>query len=272
MDSIRFRFRIFLLMLLAVTVAGTVGFMLLEKRSLIDAFYFSIVTVATVGYGDVTPATTMGKWLAMVLIITGVGIFLGVVANATDMMLNRREQQARLEKLNMVIGAFFSEVGTELLEVFSQANPNIDAIRAHFLVAESWTPEHFAKARADIGKKDYEIDIDRLDLDALFEQLVKKREFMLRLLENPVLLEHESFTDILWAVFHLTEELAHRDNRNALPDADRAHLTGDVKRAYSLLIAQWLAYMQHLKSKYPYLLSLALRTNPFDRDASPIVT
>jgi len=272
MDSIRLRLRTFLLMFLSVTAAGTVGFMLLEDRSLVDAFYFSIVTVATVGYGDVTPVTTMGKWLAMLLIITGVGIFLGVVANATDMMLNRREQQARLEKLNMVIGAFFSEVGTELLEVFSRANPNIDAIRTHFLVAEEWTPEHFAKARADIGKRDYEIDLERLDLDALFEELVARREFMLRLLENPVLLEHESFTDTLWAVFHLTEELAHRQGHSDLPDTDRAHLTGDTKRAYSLLIAQWFAYMQHLKTKYPYLFSLALRTNPFDRDASPIVT
>ena len=37
--------------------------------------------------------------------------------------------------------------------------------------------------------------------------LAKKREILLHLLENPNLLEHESFTDLLWAVFHLSDEL-----------------------------------------------------------------
>jgi len=82
------------------------------------------------------------------------------------------------------------------------------------------------------------------------------------------LLEHESFTDLLWAVFHLTEELACRTNVKQLPDTDYAHLSGDIKRAYVLLISEWLAYMKHLKADYPYLFSLAVRTNPFDPNAS----
>jgi hypothetical protein len=40
---------------------------------------------------------------------------------------------------------------------------------------------------------------------------------------------------------------------------------------YELLAAQWLAYMKHLRDNYPYLFSLAIRTNPFDPDASPEV-
>jgi hypothetical protein len=91
------------------------------------------------------------------------------------------------------------------------------------------------------------------------------------LLENPVLLEHESFTDLLQAVFHMTEELAGRENMKQLPEADYEHLAGDMKRVYALLAHQWLDYMRHLKDNYPYLFSLAMRTNPFDQDASPIV-
>ena len=94
---------------------------------------------------------------------------------------------------------------------------------------------------------------------------------MLALLENPNLLEHESFTELLWAVFHLTEELACRMNLKELPDTDYEHLSADMKRAYVLLIAEWLAYMKHLKINYPYLFSLAARMNPFDPNASPIV-
>jgi len=77
-------------------------------------------------------------------------------------------------------------------------------------------------------------------------------------------LEHESFTDQLWAVFHLTEELAYRSRLDDLPESDCAHINGDIKRVYLSLIIEWLAYLKHLKSDYPYLFSLALRLNPFD--------
>jgi len=101
--------------------------------------------------------------------------------------------------------------------------------------------------------------------------LVNKRNFLLALLENPNLLEHETFTDLLWAVFHLTEELEVRDNLNKLPASDIEHIKGDIIRVYGLLIAEWINYMRHLKTDYPYLFSLATRMNPFNPKASPIV-
>ena len=122
-----------------------------------------------------------------------------------------------------------------------------------------------------LGEHDYRIDFEKTEWEGLKEFLVNKREFMLRLLENPNLLEHESFTDVLWAVFHLTEELEVRKCLDALPDADYKHLCGDMNRVYSQLARQWLGYMEHLKGSYPYLFSLALRTNPFNRTASPVV-
>ena len=90
---------------------------------------------------------------------------------------------------------------------------------------------------------------------------------VLSLLGNPNLLEHESFTDLLWAVFHLAEELGSRDRVSSLPESDREHLAGDIRRVNVLLSLEWLAYMQHLQEDYPYLFSLAVRTNPFDPDA-----
>ena len=84
-------------------------------------------------------------------------------------------------------------------------------------------------------------------------------------------MEHESFTDMLWAVFHLEEELRARKELKGLPDEDLRHLAGDVRRVYGRLARQWLEYMKHLKVSYPYLFSLALRTNPFNRGASPVV-
>jgi len=95
---------------------------------------------------------------------------------------------------------------------------------------------------------------------------------LLRLWENPNLLEHEDFTGTLRAVFHLKEELLSRDDLEELPETDKAHLAGDINRAYALMVQQWVDYMKHLKDSYPYLFSHAMRTNPFDRNASPIVT
>jgi hypothetical protein len=72
-------------------------------------------------------------------------------------------------------------------------------------------------------------------------------------------------------VFHLAEELSARNQTHNLPDSDYEHLSNDIKRAYGVLVSQWLAYMRHLNRDYPYLFSLALRTNPFDKDASVVV-
>ena len=111
----------------------------------------------------------------------------------------------------------------------------------------------------------------RKELAELRSFLTERRAFLLNLLSNPNLLEHGSFTNLLWAVFHLADELSHRDDLDALPEADLAHLAGDMRRAYGMLLMQWLAYMGHLKQAYPYLFSLAVRTSPFDREAQVVV-
>jgi hypothetical protein len=98
--------------------------------------------------------------------------------------------------------------------------------------------------------------------------LLGRRGFLLRLLGNPNLLEHDSFTDMLWAVFHLTDELTHRRSVSNLLESDYKHLLGDMKRAYTRVVREWLDYMQHLSRNYPYLFSIAIRTNPFNPEAS----
>jgi hypothetical protein len=187
-------------------------------------------------------------------------------------LLGEREKRARIEKLNMVIGAFFSEVGTQLLGSVAGFVPAMDEITHDLMVKGDWSNQLFAAVRRRLGTCACDVEIDRVDLPKLREFLVGKRDFLLRLLENPNLLEHESFTELLQAVFHLTEELERRRKFEDLPGTDLAHIAGDIKRAYGHLVLQWLDYMRHLRDNYPYLFSLAVRTNPFDKTASPIVT
>lgn len=186
-------------------------------------------------------------------------------------LLNMREKRLRLEKLNMVIGTYFSEVGTRLIAYFSDFDPGLNNIKRNLIVTKDWSDDEFLHVRKNLGNYNYRVEIRKLDLDNLRTFLRGKRDFLLRLLENPILLEHESFTELLRAVFHLTEELASREDLEKLPQTDYDHLAGDVKRAYVLLVNQWLDYMKYLKDNYPYLFSLAMRTNPFDQDASVIV-
>jgi hypothetical protein len=194
-----------------------------------------------------------------------------VVTLIIDQLLRIREKRAMLKKMNMVIGAFFSEVGARLLKSFPDFDLHYDKIRGNLIVTNEWSEQEFFMVRKHLKSYDYKIKSQKGDLEDLKSFLIGKRDFLLRLLENPNLLEHESFTDLLWAVFHLTEELACRVDIRQLPDTDYDHLSGDIKRAYVLLISEWLAYMKHLRDNYPYLFSLAMRTNPFDPNASPEV-
>lgn len=188
-----------------------------------------------------------------------------------DQLLEVRDRRERMEKLNMVIGVFFSEVGTKLLTIFSAGDPNIEKIRSDLVVGPKWTEKEFLEAYERLKKYDYKVDIKQIDLESLKSFLVSKRSSMVQLLENPVLLEHELFTETLRAVFHVTEELDTRKSLHELPASDYAHLSLDMKRAYTQLVSEWLDYMRYMNNRYPYLYSLAMRTNPFDKEASPIV-
>lgn len=271
-DPLVVRLRFFLVALVLLILAWSLGFKAVEGTSFVDAVYFTIVSVTTVGYGDVHPASPLGKLTAVLIILTGTGLFGGMVATLTELLLTRRERRLRLEKLNMVIGAFFAEIGATLLVYFSDFDSRLEQIKGDLVVTGDWTDERFQAVADRIRGYDYEVDAGKVDFEHLRGFLTGKRGFMLRLLENPLLLEHELFTDLLLAAFHLTEELAHRRKLSDLPPTDQEHLAGDVQRIYRLLVHQWLDYLRYLQRAYPYLFSLAIRTNPFDEKASPVVS
>ena len=189
-----------------------------------------------------------------------------------ERLLARREKLQMLKKLNMVIGTFFSEVGLGLLRRFSAHARNVDVLSGDLQVRPNWTHKDFQKAAAAARKYSYDLAIPPEALAEVKTFLQAKRNFLVILLENPNLLEHECFTDLLWAVFHLAEELSFRDAPLAeLPASDYQHLMGDAKRAYAATTSEWITYVEHLKSDYPFLFSLAARVNPFSGDSSAIV-
>jgi len=190
-----------------------------------------------------------------------------------ERILARKEKQSLMKKLNMVIGSFFSEVGLKLLKKFNVFVENSDYLADELKVTDKWGKKDFDKAINAAKNFKYNMKMDKEKLCELRDYLVSKRPFLLRLLENPNLLEHDDFTDLLWAVFHLSEELELRgDKLKSLPEEDYEHLANDLKRAYSQITTTWISYMKHMKKSYPFLFSLASRINPLDPKASPVIS
>ncbi len=196
-------------------------------------------------------------------------VFLVVIV--IERILTRREKQAMLYKLNMVIGAFFSEVGNRLLAKLIGHFDNREEISRNLNVSADWTAKDFKRAGAFAYHLKIDIDVRNLDLEGLKKFLAQKRLYLLTLLENPNLLEHDRFTDLLWATTHLDEELEARPSLQNLLESDLEHLAIDIQRMYDHLASEWLDYVQHLKASYPFLYSLVLRTHPFQEHPSPVV-
>ncbi len=173
-----------------------------------------------------------------------------------------RERESLMHKLNMVIGAFFAEAGNDLLCLLIAFDPTAPELCEPLDVDDSWTKTRFAAARRWLLSRPCACDARAGDLRALADLLAARRGFLLQLVANSSLLEHQSFTELMWAVLHVGDELAARGGPDELSEADLDHLSVDIGRAYRVLLREWLAYMQHLRADYPYLFSLAARTSP----------
>jgi len=165
-------------------------------------------------------------------------IYILVVIIIVEEVLSRREKQTLMKKMNMVIGTFFNEVGLKILKNFPLFVENTAQLAPLLVFGGSWHKKDFLKAEEAAKSFSYKVHVTPAALRDLRELLCGHRTFLLRLLENPNLLEHDRFTDLLWAVFHIMDELEMRvGNLEGLPQADYLHLAGDVQRAYSKIAA-----------------------------------
>jgi hypothetical protein len=194
-----------------------------------------------------------------------------IVTVILERILNAREKREIKRKMNVVISAFYSEVGIQAITAMSPYVNNLSSLQELLNISVNWTDEDFKRAAKGIDIFKFDICSGNENLNLLRDFLLIKKTFMLSLFENTNLLEHDNFTDMLWSVFHLLDELDSRESLDSLPDNDLEHLSVDIKRAYSLLVVEWLYYMKHLKQEYPYLFSLAVRKSPFNENKSIII-
>jgi len=180
-----------------------------------------------------------------------------IVTFIIDKLLHRMEQQQKMKKINVLISTFFTEIGSSVfltMSHFDRKNNNFS------LIVNRYEKKEINKSQAKklILSLDYDIFAYPEKLESLAMDLVEKKSFLINLLENSNLLEHDSFTDMLWAVFHVADELQNRNvDYSSLPEEDITHLSADILRAYTALAREWIGYMIYLHDEYPYLYKTA---------------
>jgi voltage-gated potassium channel len=265
------RARLLLLLPVVVIIIGTFGFMALEKLSFLDALYFTISTITTVGYGDITASNTGSKIFVIFIILIGVSTVLAILSNILQFFIQRQQRAMHGHRRSMLIGVFFTEAGNRLLHMLAGYDLRLPTLRQDFLVTPQWTAAEFQRLKERLKSHGFATEPALLDLPALHAFLDAKGDLLVRQLENPDIVENETYAELLWAAVHLRDELAARPGLVNLPATDLAHLANDAKRVYTLLAPVWIDYMVYLKERYPFLFSLALRTNPFVENPDAVV-
>jgi voltage-gated potassium channel len=115
----------FLFLLTIVLVGGTLGYMVIEEWSLIDSFYMTIITVSTVGYGEVAELSEYGKLFTSFLIMFSFGTFAYVISAITTYIVNgeykvyykQYRTMQQVQRLNQhVIICGYGRVGRQVVE------------------------------------------------------------------------------------------------------------------------------------------------------------
>jgi voltage-gated potassium channel len=73
-------------------LSGTLFYRTVEGWSIVDAFYFSVTTLTTVGLGDIAPVTTLGRLFTVVYIFAGLGLIAGFISTLARETLSTRRR------------------------------------------------------------------------------------------------------------------------------------------------------------------------------------
>lgn len=102
MNDIRRQFRAATILILIVVPSGTLGYMAIEGLSLVDATWLTIITLTTIGYGDISASSELGKIFTMVLVLVGLGAITFFLSSSFALLFsteaNARRQKVRTTK------------------------------------------------------------------------------------------------------------------------------------------------------------------------------
>lgn len=112
--------------ILGVIAYGTIGFHFIEGQPWIVSFYWTFVTIGTVGYGDYSPETTLGMFFTISLIILGIGSFAIAIEAIVDFLIQRQQMRImgliNVEKSRHVVICGWTESTMECIKEIGNGN------------------------------------------------------------------------------------------------------------------------------------------------------
>ncbi|MDU9048922.1 MAG: potassium channel protein [Candidatus Electrothrix sp. Rat3] len=125
------KYLLFIAPLLIFLVIGPAGYIFLEGTSFLDGLYLTIITISTVGYGDIAPTTSAGRLFTVLLIFSGVGYVMYMFSQITEAMVEgglqrfveRRKMHKKMTKLqDHYIVCGFGRIGQEICSILRENN------------------------------------------------------------------------------------------------------------------------------------------------------
>ena len=159
-------------------------------------------------------------------------------------------------------------MGLSLLRILSVADERSQALGEALVVSGRWSAKDFDAASRRLADQPCVVRLERLSLDEP-EGLPRRGNgtSSCACWRTRTCSSTSRSPTCCGRSFTSPRSSSYRSSLQGLSESDAAHLAGDIKRAHELLISQWLTYIRHLQKDYPYLFSLAVRTNPFNPEA-----
>lgn len=181
--------------------------------------------------------------------------FLPIEVILVSLILHRvvtaNEKKRRMGKVYMVIEVFFTGLGFDMLKIFASSDSNIEQVEDTFVMDKNWKMRTMKKNMLSYIP---DLNLTSKEYTTLQDTISYKSEKIERLIENPMLIEHDTFSDLLMAIYHFYKELVGISDFNKLSKNEEIKLKKDAERVYLLLCIEWIEYLNHTKTHYPYFL------------------
>lgn len=177
-------------------------------------------------------------------------ITIAVVTLMVGEVMNRNEHRQQIAKTRMLTSSFFTEMGEKLMVILLQSMTR-GCTMEEFTSKTMECDADVKQLQSYIAQMDYSVNITEDTYNRCRELILGHQTPLLVLASNPMLMEHEQFTDLLWGIFHLIDEFRLRGEWTDIPPEAREHIENDFSEVLQSLMINWVSNARYLRQTYP---------------------
>ncbi|MGN8773192.1 hypothetical protein [Candidatus Weimeria sp. HCP3S3_B5] len=171
-------------------------------------------------------------------------------------IISLREKRERLEKTQMLTSSFFTGIGAYLLKEIIRMT-DTDQFITEVVRGSSYDKRQEKEILDRIRKMDLTVHIDREGYDRIRQIIRENQTNIFIIASNPLVIEHEAFTDMLWGIFHLMDEYRLRGDWDDLSAQDIEHFDQDFERILRAMLINWVRDVRYLRENFPDFYAVA---------------